>query len=167
MLKAALGLVLVVLAAGEVLAGQNSLDGRWVLADRSCSSGHPPMDDFIIGRDHYEIRVTGRRFQSYLRQHHCEQWVEGTVTRDRRAIRFFVHRAHSTCPTQFPREYNYTYQLQDGYLSIYAGPFYQPGSCGHGEYLESVFSSQQQGPGQPPREEYPPEDQQPIERPLQ
>lgn len=114
-------------------------DGRWVLADRVCSSGYAPMDNFVLGRDHYELRFDRQLFQSYLRINGCEQWVEGHFSKDSRAISFFVRRWSSSCSANIPQRFDYTYEVSQNSLSFFMGPFQGPGSCGHGEYLESVF----------------------------
>lgn len=153
-------LVLVFLSPAVVWSHNHTeLDGRWVLTDRVCSSGYAPTDNFRLGRDQYEIQFTRGNFRSYLRVGRCEQWVDGHVRKDARAITFFVHRWNSNCPGQVPPRFDYTYELNQNSLSIFMGPFNGPGSCGHGEYLESVFTPDDQPSGDDELPELP-------ERPL-
>lgn len=116
------------------------LEGDWQIIQHRCSSGAPPWDRFVPGRDRFEVSFRDDSFRTYTQQGNCQRWSEGYYDVRGNLLRMTVTRSQANCGPADQGTFTYSLgEVTRNHFSIYIGPFGQGGVCPQGDVLENQF----------------------------
>lgn len=115
--------------------------GHWEVVSRSCSSGAPVRDNFLVGRDSIMLSFFNGQYDGKTQVGPCTIWVTGNYTTKDNTLRVFNLSGASNCQPQptFSPITNF-FSVNDKELRIYMSTNGYGSSCPAGDMLESVFA---------------------------
>lgn len=117
------------------------LEGDWEIAAHRCSSGAPPWDGFVCGRDRFEVSFRDDTFRTYYMQNGCQRWSEGYFwVSNNNLLSMQVTQSQATCGPADSGTFTYSLgPVTRDSFSIFIGPFGPGGTCPQGDVLENGF----------------------------
>lgn len=128
--------------SGATPAPIDPVRGHWSMESRICSSGLPPRDGFVIGRDEFTMSFFDGNYDAHSRIAQCNYWTTGSYRTQGSMLRVFNVSGGSNCPYQVPaREGSVVFNSVDGKLKLTFGPYGYGGTCPQSDLLEVTFKA--------------------------
>lgn len=117
-----------------------TLEGDWTMIRHACSSGAPPADAYVPGRDRLEISFNQQTFSSRSRVGACDTWTTGRYTFDGNVLVMNSTQVNSNCDARGALgRFSYPLDFMGGdNFVIHMGPV-DGGVCPRGDLLQNTY----------------------------